>query len=43
MTDQKHIDLSALPADTYVSFAQVGSCRRCGKHEDLRMGAPAEE
>ncbi len=34
-----HIDLSALPHDTYVSFAQVGECKVCGKEEDLRMGA----
>lgn len=34
-----HVDLSNLPADTYVSMAQIGLCRVCGKTEDLRMGA----
>ena len=34
-----HIDLSKLPTDTYVAFAHVGACRRCGAREDLRMGA----
>lgn len=39
MSDGKHVDLSHLPSDTYVSFAQMGNCKRCGKHEDLRLGA----
>ena len=41
MSERKnqHINLSHLPSDTYVSFAQVGTCRRCGREEDLRLGA----
>ena len=41
MTDDKHrhVDLSHLPAGTYVSMAEWGNCRVCGKYEDLRMGA----
>lgn len=37
--DEKHVDLSNLSPSTYVSFAQVGPCKRCGNTEDLRMGA----
>lgn len=32
-------DLSWLPKNTYVSFAQIGQCQMCGRTEDLRMGA----
>lgn len=38
-TDPQHIDLSFLPAHTYVSFAQIGRCHVCGQEHDLRMGA----
>ena len=34
-----HDDLSGLPPNAYVSFAQMGQCRRCGRHADLRLGA----
>lgn len=36
---QQHVDLSYLPSDTYVSFAQMGNCKVCGEHKDLRMGS----
>lgn len=39
MADSKHVDLSFLPPDTYVSFAQIGPCKVCGQEQDLRMGA----
>lgn len=39
MSDSNHIDLSNLPGDVHVSFSQMESCKVCGKHEDLRMGA----
>lgn len=38
MSTKDHVDLCALPADTYVSFAQWSNCKVCGQHEDLRMG-----
>ncbi len=39
MSQDNHIDLSALPPNTYVSFAQEGPCRVCGCTKDLRMGS----
>ena len=35
------VDLTRLPKGTYVitDFASWGNCRRCGKHDDLRMGS----
>lgn len=35
----RHLDLSDLPADTYVSFAEIAPCRVCGQSKDLRMGS----
>ena len=32
-------DLSSLPKNTYVSFAQNGNCKVCGRYKDLRMGS----
>lgn len=36
---KRHINLSMFPDDTYVSMAEMGNCRVCGEHDDLRMGA----
>ena len=36
--DVAHVDLSSLPEDTYVSYAQEGDCLMCGARKDLRMG-----
>jgi len=33
------VDLSDLPADTYVSMAEIGICKICGTSKDLRYGA----
>lgn len=33
------IDLSKLPADTYVCVEQLGNCKVCGIYDDLRYGS----
>ena len=37
MTDTE-LDLSSLPDGTYVSMAQMGDCKVCKQHKDLRCG-----